>query len=139
MGIKLREILIEAACSIATYRNPNTQEAADALNELFRIAKGPLMHGEIFSLAEEGGRFHISTEYSSRGSNCSDHYFIPSSVIDATDPSKEALEWGIKTRLSSARAEYETHKRLFDGALDALNKAQAEALAAGIDPLSRAN
>lgn len=100
----LREIVEEAASALDIYQHPNVAECQHRLNEIIVAAQlGGISHDNLAGININRGMVTICTTYSVRSCPQQDVYEFPEHVLDAEDPVRAAMIWGLETKLSEKK------------------------------------
>lgn len=101
----LRAILEKAELDINTFKHPNVDEAHVWLDNILVAAGLPgIRHNRIdFLSVDYNDEVSVTSSWSCRGCQDQDTYSFPAYIIDAVDPIKAAMIWGLEQRLAEVK------------------------------------
>lgn len=101
-----REMIEQAMHQIATYKNPDIDDAKQLIHSILQAAKlGTCNRDSIESIGEYGGMIHVDTSWSTRGCAQTSSYSFPASILDASDPEHAAKIWGLQQQINQLNTE----------------------------------
>lgn len=127
METNLRKLFDDARQQIDTYKHPDISEFKDEMSKVLEAAGlGSLKHEYIENITEYKDWIEIDTSWSARGCAQTSTYKLPSAIIDAEDPIREAKLYGVNKRLSDAQAEHRRYQSYVESYAAQIAKLQAE-------------